>query len=64
MRGGPKKSLNEFVSTFFGWFFGPACVRIPFVISFRRGLFRSVEKVCAKDPIGYAGCGLRRDPLV
>ena len=48
---------------FFGSFFGPACVRITYTILLRRGLFCNVEKVCAKDPIPYVGCGLLRHPL-
>ena len=48
---------------FFGSFFGPACVRITYTILLRRGLFCNVEKVCAKDPVPYVGCGLLGDPL-
>ena len=48
----------------FGSFFGPAHVRISYTILLRRGLFCNVEKVCAKDPVPYVGCGLLRDPLV
>ena len=48
----------------FGSFFGPARVRISYTPLLRRGLFCNVEKVCAKDPVPYVGCGLLRDPLV
>ena len=47
---------------FFRRFFGPACVRIPYVILLRRGLLCNVENVCAKDPIGYMACGPLEGP--
>ena len=47
----------------FGSFFGPARVRISYTPLLRRGLFYNVEKVCAKDPVPYVGCGFLRDPL-
>ena len=44
----------------FGSFFGPARVRISYTPLLRRGLFCNVEKVCAKGPVPYVGCGLLR----
>ena len=40
---------------FFASFFGPVCVRISYVIALKRGFFCNVEKVYAKDPLGYVG---------
>ena len=49
--------------TFFGRFFGPACLRPRYVKSLRRGFFCNVKKVCSKDPIRYVGWGFLGDPL-
>ena len=59
-QAGPKNLPKN--QQLFGRFFGPACVRIPYVILLRRGLFCNVENVCAKDPKEYMACGLLEGP--
>ena len=44
--------------TFFGRFFGRACLRPRYVKSLRSGVFCNVKKVRSKGPIGYAAWGL------
>merc|ERR1712159_712933 len=48
--------------TFFGRFFGRACLRPRYVKSLRSGFFCNVKKVCSKGHIGYAAWGLPQGP--
>ena len=48
--------------TFFGRFFGRACLRPRYVKSLRSGFFGNVKKVCSKGHIGYAAWGLPQGP--
>ena len=48
--------------TFFGRFFGRACLRPRSVKSLRSGLFCNVIKVRSKDLLGYAAWGLPQGP--
>ena len=48
--------------TFFGRFFGRACLRPRYVKSLRSGFFCNVKKVRSKGPIGYAAWGLPQGP--
>ena len=48
--------------TFFGRFFGRACLRPRYVKSLRSGFFGNVKKVRSKGHIGYAAWGLPQGP--